>query len=157
MTRRPHHPKTCQRIDLMGELGFMHVQHAPGFIQTEYEVWAPAISYMYDALECLKEQVGAVQSSISEGRRQSLAVPVTALEYMLERRDLLMAKGIYKDNPGVAAAVGLALDGPSSTALVSSRVQEIVGQAHTMQLQQMVKAQAKVRAEPKGSAPKQKE
>jgi len=159
VARRPHHPKLCQKVDLTGELGHMKVERAPAFVQHEYEVWACAISYFYDALECLKEQISATQ--LTEARRVSLAVPTTALEhvleYMLERRDLLITKAEFKDQPGVATAVGLALDGPASTALSSSRVQELIAQAHTVQLTAMVNAQAKAKAGNKGVAPKQKE
>lgn len=157
--RRPHHPNVCQKVDLTGELGHMKVERAPAFILHEHEVWSCAISYLHDALECLKEQISATQ--IAEARRTSLAVPVTALEhvyeYMLERRDLLITKAEFKDQPGVATAVSLALDGPASTALSSSRVQELIGQAHTMQLTAMVNAQAKAKAGAKGTGPKQKE
>ena len=158
--RQPHHPALCQKVDLTGELGHMKVQQAPAFVQHEYEVWACAVSYLYDSVEALKVQISAQE--IPAQRQPSLAVPVTAnehvLEYMLERRDLLIAKAEFKDQPGVAAAVGLALDGPSSTALRSERVQELVSQAHTMQLSAMVASAAKPKTgqgAPKGGAPKQ--
>lgn len=106
-------PPTISLLDLSLEPGMVRAGVAGPAIKKEYEVVAPVLSYLWDIKAALQQQCSS--SDIQDARMQSLAVLVSALDqvvqFLLERRDLLIAKGEFKSDPCLVKAVEMSLNG----------------------------------------------
>lgn len=138
-------PPTISRLDLSIEPGMVRARTAGPAIQREYEVIAAALSYSWDALAVMQQQCSAVD--IPEDRRKSLSVVVSAVEqvvqFLHERRDLLVTKGEFKNDPNLVKAVEMSLGGTDGLPISSTRVQQVLKSATTAQVGYLQKQSAK--------------
>ena len=65
------------------------------------------------------------------------------VQYLHERRDLLVAKGEFKNDPNLVKAVELSLGGTDGLPISSSRVQQLLKAATTAQVSYLQKHSAK--------------
>lgn len=120
-------PDSIALIDVECEPGYIRAKQAGAAVAREYaESNAPLLSYLYDAQQELEKQIRA--ADIPEDRRKSLAVIAAALravlDFLIERHDLLVAKGEYKHSPGLVQALELGLAGVEGVPIHSSRVMQ---------------------------------
>jgi hypothetical protein len=119
-------------------------------IKKEYEVVAAVLSYMWDIKAALVQQCSA--EDIPVARRQSLAVAVSALtlvvQFLHERRDLLVTKGEFRSDPYLVKAVEMGLNGTDGVPISSSRVQQLLEKAAAAQVGYLHKQSAKHTAGP---------
>lgn len=138
-------PPTISMLDLSLESGMVRAAVAGPAIKKEYEVIAPVLSYLWDISAALQQQCSA--ADIPEDRRQSLAVLVSAqnlvVEFLHERRDLLVAKGEFKHDPSLVKAVEMGLNGTDGLPVSSSRVQQLLEKAAVAQVGYLHKQSAK--------------
>ncbi|KAF6256385.1 hypothetical protein COO60DRAFT_1529794, partial [Scenedesmus sp. NREL 46B-D3] len=123
--RSPLAPDYIAPIDVEGELGYIRASRAGPAVGQEYaETVGPLVSYLYDIRQALEEQ--ATASDLPENRRKPLAVVVTAnravLDFLVERHDLLVAKGEFKHDPSLVQALEQGLSGVDGLPITSSRV-----------------------------------
>jgi hypothetical protein len=149
--RRGHQsPPTIALLDLSLESGMVRAGMAGPAIKREYEVVAPVLSYLWDIKAALAQQCSA--DDIPDARRQSLAVAVSALDqvvqFLHERRDLLVAKGEFKSDPYLVKAVEMGLNGTDGLPVSSSRVQQLLEKAAAAQVGYLHKQSAKQTAGP---------
>jgi hypothetical protein len=93
------------------------------------ETVAPVVSYFYDAQQALERLIRA--GDIPEARRKSLAVVAAAqkavLDFLIERHDLLVAKGEFKHDLSLLYALEQGLAGVEGLPIQSSgRVQQLL-------------------------------
>jgi hypothetical protein len=138
---------TCARLDLAQERGFLAVCKAGAAVKYEYENWAPVVSYLFDARECLVQQCNV--QAVPEAERKGIAVGLTALdavlEYSIERLDLLKLKGEKVSQPLLVEAVTELLEGPNQLPITSSSVKKAMERAAELHVAAAMKAATKTK------------
>jgi hypothetical protein len=137
---------TCAKLDLEQERGFLAVSKAGAATRLEYTSWAPAVSYLHDAVACLVEQCNA--PTVPEAQRKAIAVGLSALEavlgYSVERLDLLKLKGEKNSQPLLVEAVTELMEGHGQELPISSsNVKKALQRAADLHVAATMKAAAK--------------
>lgn len=144
--QRGHHaPPTISLLDLSLEAGMMRASAAGPAIKREYEVIAAVLSYLWDIKAAFEQQCSA--DDVPETRRKSLSVPVSALgevvDFLHARRDLLVTKGEFKNDPCLVKAVEMGLNGTDGLPITNSRVHDLLEKATASQVVYLQKQSAK--------------
>lgn len=139
-------PDFTSLIDVEGEPGYIRACNAGASVSKEYaEIVAPLLSYRFDSQLALEQQVRA--SDIPEPRRKSLAVVVAALraelEFLTERHDLLVLKGVLKNDPSRVQALEQGLAGVEGLPVSSGRVQQMLEKQSSARVLALSKQSAK--------------
>lgn len=148
-------PDFTSLIDVEGEPGYIRACNAGAAVAKEYaDIVAPLLSYRYDSQLALEQQVRA--SDIPEARRKSLAVVVAALraelEFITERHDLLVLKGVLKNDPSRVQALEQGLAGVEGLPVSSGRVQQMLEKASVARVLALSKQSAKQAVGPNRSS-----
>uniref|UniRef100_A0A383VXS6 Uncharacterized protein n=1 Tax=Tetradesmus obliquus TaxID=3088 RepID=A0A383VXS6_TETOB len=134
-------------LNLECESGHIRASKAGPAVAKEYdETVAPLLSYFFDTQQALEQQIRA--SDIPEVRRKSLAVIAAAqrglLDFLIERHDLLVAKGEFKHDPGLLHALEQGLAGVEGVPIqAEGRVHKMLQQHNSARVVALTKQSAK--------------
>ncbi|KAF6250864.1 hypothetical protein COO60DRAFT_1629286 [Scenedesmus sp. NREL 46B-D3] len=120
---------------------------------TSYSRGRPSVQVPAAVDNALEEQ--ATASDMPENRRKSLAVVVTAnmavLDFLVERHDLLVAKGEFKHDPSLVQALEQGLSGVDGLPITSSRVMQLLEKQASARVVALTKQSAKASGGPSRS------